>query len=132
MMEAEQYDQAVFFYEKAFLNNPDDEEVAQKLSFARSRLVAANLIEVRMFRQSKLQIKAAKKLNESLQQMTQWKIRADSAVKATINEEIEYSAQWLNKELPRLAKEKDYNRFSYSLKQYKHIINAGLNNQIIK
>lgn len=85
-----------------------------------------------MFRQSKLQIKAAKKLNESLQQMTQWKIRADSAVKATINEEIEYSAQWLNKELPRLAKEKDYNRFSYSLKQYKHIIDAGLNDKIIK
>ena len=132
MMEAEQYDQAVFFYEKAFQNNPDDEEITQKLSFARSRLVGANLIEVRMFRQSQLQVKAAKKLNESLQQMTQWKIRADSAVKATIDEEVEFAARWLNKELPRLAKAKDHNRFSYSLKQYQHIIDAGMNDRIIK
>ena len=132
MMEAEQYDQAVFFYEKAFQNNPDDEEITQKLSFARSRLVGANLIEVRMFRQSKLQVKAAKKLNESLEQMTQWKIRADSAVKATIDEEVEFAARWLNKELPRLAKAKNYNRFSYSLKQYQHIIDAGMNDRIIK
>lgn len=132
MMAAEQYDQAVFFYEKSFQNNPDDEEVVQKLSFARSRLVGANLIEVRMFRQSQLQVKAAKKLNESLEQMTQWKIRADSAVKATIDEEVEFAARWLNKELPRLEKEKDYNRFSYSLKQYKHIIDAGYNQRAIK
>lgn len=132
MMEAEQYDQAVFFYEKAYQNNPDDEEITQKLSFARSRLVAANLIEVRMFRQSQLHVKAAKKLNESLQQMTQWKIRADSAVKSSINEEIEFAADWLNKELPRLAKDKNYNRFSYSLKQYHHIIDAGMNNDVIE
>jgi hypothetical protein len=131
MMEAEQYDQAVFFYEKSYQNNPDDEEVTQKLSFARSRLVGANLIEVRMFRQSKLQVKAANKLNESLQQMTQWKIRADSAVKATIDEEVGYSARWLNKELKKLAKKKDYNRFSYSLKQYNHIIDSGINDRVI-
>lgn len=130
-MAAEQYDQAVFFYEEAYKNNPDDEEITQKLSFARSRLVAANLIEVRMFRQSKLQVKAAKKLNQSLQQMMQWKIRADSAVKATIDEEVEFSALWLNKELSNLAKKKNYNRFSYSLKQFNHIIDAGINDQII-
>lgn len=132
MMDAEQYDQAVFFYEKAYQESPDDEEVVEKLSFARSRLVGANLIEVRMFRQSQLQIKAAKKLNESLDQMTRWKIRADSAVKATIDEEVEFAARWLNKELPNLAKNKDYNRFSYSLKQYKHIIDAGYNERTIK
>ena len=86
MMAAEQYDQAVFYYEQAYQNNPDDEEITQKLSFARSRLVGANLIEVRMFRQSRLEVKAAKKLNESLQLMTHWKIRADSAIKATIDE----------------------------------------------
>lgn len=127
MMEAEQYDQAVFFYDKAFANNPDDEEIAEKLSFARSRLVAANLIEVRMLRQSNLQEKAAKKLNESLQQMLTWSIRADSAVKATIDEEVRSAASWLNKELPKLAKEKNHNRFTYYLKQYNHIINSGLN-----
>jgi hypothetical protein len=132
MMEAEQYDQAVFFYEKAYQESPDDEEVVEKLSFARSRLVGANLIEVRMFRQSNLQVKAAKKLNESLDQMTRWKIRADSAVKATIDEEVEFSAKWLNKELPRLAKDNNYNRFAYSLKQYKHIIDAGYNERAIK
>ena len=132
MMEAEQYDQAVFFYEKAFQNNPDDEEITQKLSFARSRLVGANLIEVRMFRQSKLHVKAAKKLNESLEQMTQWNIRADSAVKATINEEIGFAARWLNTELTRLAEVKDHNRYHYSLKQYQHIIEAGMNDRIIK
>ena len=132
MMEAEQYDQAVFFYEISYQNNPDDEEITQKLSFARSRLVGANLIEVRMFRQSQLQVKAAKKLNESLEQMTRWKIRADSAVKATIDEEVEFAARWLNKELPRLEKSKNYNRFSYSLKQYKHIIDAGYNERIIR
>lgn len=132
MMEAEQYDQAVFFYEKAFTNNPDDEEIAQKLSFARSRLVAANLIEVRMFRQSNLQVKAAKKLNESLQQMEDWNIRADSAVKATIDEEVRNAASWLNKELPILAEQLDYNRFTYSLKQYNHIIDSGLNTRTIK
>ncbi len=131
MMAEEQYDQAVFFYEKAYQNNPDDEEITQKLSYARSRLVAANLIEVRMFRQAKLQVKAAKKLNESLQQMTLWKIRADSGVKATIDEEVEFAGRWLNKELPRLAKAKDYNRFSYSLKQYQHIIDAGINDRTI-
>ena len=84
-----------------------------------------------MFRQSQLQVKAAKKLNESLDQMTRWKIRADSAVKATIDEEVEFAARWLNKELPTLAKNKDYNRFSYSLKQYKHIIDAGYNERTI-
>lgn len=127
MMEAEQYDQAVFFYDKAFANNPDDEEIAAKLSFARSRLVAANLIEVRMLRQSNLQEKAANKLNESLQQMLIWNIRADSAVKATINEEVRSAAAWLNKELPRLAKQGNHNRFTYYLKQYNHIIDSGLN-----
>lgn len=131
MMEAEQYDQAVFFYEKAYQESPDDEEVVEKLSFARSRLVGANLIEVRMFRQSNLQVKAAKKLNESLDQMERWKIRADSAVKATIDEEVEFSGRWLNKELPQLAQKKDYNRFAYSLKQYHHIIDAGYNDRVI-
>lgn len=132
MMAAEQYDQAVFFYEKAFTNNPADEEIAQKLSHARSRLVAASLIEVRMFRQSNLQVKAAKKLNQSLQQMEDWNIRADSAVKSTIDEEVKYAAAWLNKELPRLAGQLNYNRFTYSLKQYNHIIDSGLNARIIK
>lgn len=131
MMAAEQYDQAVFYYEQAYQNNPDDEEITQKLSFARSRLVGANLIEVRMFRQSRLEVKAAKKLNESLQLMTHWKIRADSAIKATIDEEIEFAGYWLNKELMRLAEEKNYNRFSYSLKQYNHIIDAGYNTKTI-
>jgi hypothetical protein len=131
MMEAEQYDQAVFFYEKAFTNNPDDEDIVQKLSFARSRLVAANLIEVRMFRQSNLQVKAAKKLNESLQQMEDWNIRADSAVKSTIDEEVKNAALWLNKELPTLAEQLNYNRFTYSLKQYNHIIDSGLNARAI-
>ena len=132
MMEAEQYDQAVFFYEKAFINNSDDEEIAQKLSFARSRLVGANLIEVRMFRQSNLQVKAAKKLNESLQQMIDWNIRADSAVKSTIDEEVRNAAEWLNKELPTLAKQGNHNRFTYNLKQYNHIIDSGLNARTLK
>ena len=132
MMYAEQYSQAVFFYEKAYQESPDDEEIAGKLTFARSRLVGDNLIEVRMFRQSKLDIKAAKKLNESLEQMTQWKIRADSAVKSTIDEEIKFSSHWLEKELSRLSKDQNYNRFNYYLKQYNHIIDAGYNSETIK
>lgn len=131
MMYAEQYEQAVSFYEKAYQESPDDEEVVAKLTFARSRLVGENLIEVRMFRQFKLHIKAAKKLNESLGQMTRWKIRADSAVKTTIDEEIQFAANWIDKELARLSKQKDYNRFSYSLKQYNHIIDAGYNDKTI-
>lgn len=131
MMYAEQYEQAVSFYEKAYQESPDDEEVAAKLTFARGRFVGENLIEVRMFRQAKLHIKAAKKLNESLGQMTLWKIRADSAVKSTIDEEIQFAANWLDKELLYLSKKKYYNRFSYSLKQYHHIIDAGYNDKTI-
>lgn len=131
MMEAEQYDQAVFYYEKAYQESPDDEDIVSKLSFARSRLVGANLIEVRMFRQSQLQVKAAKKLNESLAQMIHWKITADSAVKTTINEEVGFAARWLDKELPRLAHAKKHNRFHYSLKQYQHILDSGYNDAII-
>ena len=131
MMAAEQYDQAVFYYEKAYHNNPDDEEITQKLSFSRSRLVAANLIKVRMFRQSNLQIKAAKKLNESLEQMQRWRVHADSAVKSTIDEEVQFAGVWLNANLANLAKQKNYNRFSYSIKQYNHIIDSGLTQKII-
>lgn len=131
MMYAEQYEQAVSFYEKAYQESPDDEDIVAKLAFARSRLVGENLIEVRMFRQAKLHIKAAKKLNKSLGQMTHWKIRADSAVKTTTNEEIQFAANWLDKELAHLSKQKDYNRFSYSLKQYNHIIDSGYNDKII-
>jgi tetratricopeptide (TPR) repeat protein len=131
MMETEQYEQAVFFYEKAFINNPDNEDIAQKLSMARSRLVAGNLIEVRMFRQSNLPVKAAKKLNQSLQQMEMWNVFADSAVKATINEEVTRAAAWLNTELETLAEQEKHNRFIYSLKLYDHIIDSGLNTHII-
>lgn len=131
MMEAEQYDQAVFFYTKAQQSNPDDEEIAEKLAFARSSLVAGNLIKVRMFRQSELPVKAAKKLNSTLDQMTRWKVMADSAVKSTIEEEVELAARWLNRELKMLATKQDYNRFGYSLKQYNHIIDSGLNRRVI-
>ena len=131
MMETEQYEQAVFFYEKAFTNNPDNEDIAQKLSSARSRLVAGNLIEVRMFRQSNLPIKAAEKLNQSLQQMEMWNVFADSAVKATINEEVTRAAAWLNSELATLAKQGKHNRFIYNLKSYEHIIDSGLNAETI-
>lgn len=131
MMETEQYEQAVFFYEKAFTNNPDNEDIAQKLSIARSRLVANNLIEVRMFRQSNLPIKAAEKLNSSLQKMEMWNVFADSAVKATIYDEVTRAAAWLNTELVTLAEQEKYNRFIYNLKSYEHIIDSGLNTKII-
>ena len=66
MMEAEQYDEAVRYYEKAMLDDPGDTEVATKLYEARTRMVMANLIKVRLQRQSNQHRAAAIQLNTSL------------------------------------------------------------------
>ncbi len=131
MMEAEQFDQAVMYYEKAFNEDPGDEEIATKLYEARSRLVAANLIKVRLQRQSNQQRAAAVLLNTSLQNIIDWKIIADSGVKATIAEEVLDAGKWLNIELKTLGLSESHNRFFYNLKQFKHIVKTGLADESI-
>lgn len=132
MMEMEQYTEAVHFYELAFAKSPHDEKVVAKLAEARSEMIADTLIKVRMFRQSQQMEKASTLLNESLEKINQWKIRAGSGVKATINEEIIYSSSWLLHRLIALGEEQSYNRFFYHLKQYNHILQSGLADDAIK
>lgn len=131
MMNAEQYDQAVMFYEKASQNAPGDEEIAQKLFQARSRMVAANLIQVRLFRQSDQLVNAAQLLDLSLWHLDSWKVMADSGVKATIDEEVTYASRWLNRLLSENAQANETNLYFYQLKRYKHIIKTGLIDQTI-
>lgn len=126
MMEAEQYDEAVRYYEKAMKDDPGDTEVATKLYEARSRMVMANLIKVRLQRQSNQHRAAAIQLNTSLHNIKRWKIMADSNVKATIEEEVHAGGIWLNSELNSLANRKDHNGFFYSLNQFKYILASGL------
>ena len=125
MMEAEQFDEAVRYYEKAMLDDPGDTEVATKLYEARTRMVMANLIKVRLQRQSNQHRAAAMALNQSLHNIKRWKIIADSGVKATIEDEVFEGGIWLNKELAAIAKRKDHNTFFYTLKQFNYILDAG-------
>jgi hypothetical protein len=125
MMEAEQFHEAVRYYEKAMLDDPGDTEVATKLYEARTRMVLADLIKVRLQRQSNQHRAAALVLNDSLYSIIRWKIIADSGVKATIEEEVLEAGVWLDKELETLAKKADHNAFFYTLKQFNHILNAG-------
>ncbi len=111
MMEAEQFDEAVRYYEKAMQDDPGDTEVATKLYEARTRMVMANLIKVRMQRQSNQNRSAAIQLNKSLHNLKRWKIIADSGVKATIEDEVLEGGRWLKKELNEVALRKDHNRF---------------------
>ena len=125
MMEAENFDEAVHYYEKAMMDDPGDTEVATKLYEARTRMVMANLIKVRLQRQSNQHRAAAMQLNKSLHNIKRWKIIADSGVKATIEEEVIEGGIWLNKELIDIAKRSDRNAFFYSLKQFNYILDAG-------
>lgn len=125
MMEAEQFHEAVGYYEKALREDPGDTEVAVKLYEARTRMVMADLIKVRLQRQSNQHRAAALVLNESLHQIEQWQIIADSGVKATIEEEVLEAGKWLDKELKSIAKRNDHNAFFYTLKQFNNILNAG-------
>lgn len=126
MMEAEQYDQAVMYYERAFADDPGDEEIAQKLYEARTRMVYAHLIKVRLQRQGQQQRAAATLLNQTLKNIKQWKIIADSGVKATIEEEVMEAGFWLNKELNLLGKNREYNQFYYHLAAFDEIFASGL------
>ena len=126
MMESEQYDQAVMYYERAYQSDPGDEEIAEKLAHARTRMVQAQLIKVRLQRQGNQPKSAADTLNTALKNMKKWKIMADSGVKATIDEEVMEAGYWLNKELADLAGKKNHNRFYYSIKQYDEIFSTGL------
>lgn len=131
MMEAEQFDEAVRYYEKAMLDDPGDTEVATKLYEARTQMVMANLIKVRLQRQSNQHRAAAMQLNKSLHNIKRWKIIADSNVKATIDEEVLEGGVWLNKELKNIAKRKDHNTFFYTLKQFNYILDAGYADETI-
>lgn len=126
MMEAEQFDQAVMYYERAYQSDPGDEEIASKLAQARTRMVQAQLIKVRLQRQGNQPKSAANTLNSALKNMKKWKIMADSGVKATLDEEVIEAGYWLNKELAELAENKNYNRFYYSIKQFDEIFSTGL------
>jgi tetratricopeptide (TPR) repeat protein len=125
MMEAEQFDEAVRYYEKAIQDDPGDTEVAIKLYEARTRMVMANLIKVRLQRQSNQHRAAALVLNKSLHNIKRWKIIADSGVKATIEDEVYEGGIWLNNELSSIAKREDHNTFFYTLKQFNYILDAG-------
>ena len=126
MMEAEQFDQAVMYYEKAYQSDPGDEEIAHKLAQARTRMVQAQLIKVRLQRQGNQPRAAANTLNIALKNIKKWKVMADSGVKATIDKEVMEAGYWLNKELAELAGNKNHNRFYYSIKQYDEIYSTGL------
>lgn len=126
MMESEQYDEAVHYYEKAWADDPGDEEVAQKLYEARTRMVYAHLIKVRLQRQGKQPRAAATLLNKTLKNIKRWKIIADSGVKATIEEEVMEAGFWLDKELKRLGLERNYNQFFYYLSAFDEIQQSGL------
>jgi tetratricopeptide (TPR) repeat protein len=125
MMDAEQFDEAVRYYEKAIQDDPGDTEVATKLYEARTRMVMANLIKVRLQRQSNQHRAAALVLNKSLHNIKHWKIIADSGVKATIEDEVYEGGIWLNNELSSIAKREDHNTFFYTLKQFNYILDAG-------
>lgn len=125
MMEAEQYDQAVMFYERAYQQDPGAENIAKKLYEARTRMVAADLIKVRLQRQSKQPEVAATLLNKTLKRIKQWNIIADSAVKSTIEEEVVTAGRWLNQELITLGQQKAYNVFYFYLAQYDEIYATG-------
>ena len=129
MMDAEQYDQAVMYYERALQEDPGDEDIAVKLYEARTRMVAANLIKVRLQRQGKQPKAAAIQLNQSLKHFKQWNIIADSGVKATIEEEVREAGIWLNQTLKRLGQQQNYNRYFYYLAQFDEIIATGLAKQ---
>ncbi len=131
-MEAEQFDEAVRYYEKAMQDDPGDTDVAIKLYEARTRMVMANLIKVRLQRQSNQNRAAAIVLNQSLHNIKRWKIIADSGVKATINDEVFEGGIWLKKELTSIAKREDHNTFFYTLKQFNYILDAGGADQAIK
>jgi hypothetical protein len=126
MMEAEQFDMAVQFYEKALQEDPGDTEIAIKLYESRSKMVSANLIKVRLQRQSNQFRGAAVTLNQSLYNIKRWKIIADSGVKTTIKEEVLEVGSWLNQQLIQIAEQKKYNRFFYTLKQFNYILDSGL------
>ena len=132
MMEAEQYDQAVIYYERALIDDPGDEEIAQKLYEARTRMVYAHLIKVRLQRQGQQQRAAALLLNETLKNIKKWKIIADSGVKATIEEEVMEAGLWLNQELNELGKQRAYNPFYYHLAAFDEIYASGLADQSVK
>jgi hypothetical protein len=126
MMEAEQFDKAVQFYEQALQGAPGNTEIAIKLYESRSKMVSANLIKVRLQRQSNQYRGAAVTLNQSLHNMKRWKIIADSGVKATIKEEVLEIGLWLNQHLIETAEQEKYNRFFYTLKQFNNILDSGL------
>lgn len=126
MMEAEQYDQAVMYYQRALAEDPGDEDIAQKLYEARTRMVAAYLIKVRLQRQGEQPKAAAILLNQTLKHIKQWKIIADSGVKATIEEEVWEAGKWLNRELKTLGQNGAYNRYFYYLAQFDEIEQTGL------
>lgn len=132
MMEAEQYDEAVMYYEKALKGDPGDEEIAQKLYEARTRMVYAHLIKVRLQRQGQQPKAAAVLLNQSLKNIKRWKIIADSGVKATIEEEVMEAGFWLNKELSFLGSQDKYNQYFYHLVQFDEIFDTGLADQANK
>lgn len=126
MMEAEQYDQAVMYYQRALAEDPGDDDIALKLYEARTRMVAAYLIKVRLQRQGEQPKAAAMLLNQTLKHIKQWKIIADSGVKATIEEEVWEAGKWLNRELKTLGQSRAYNRYFYYLAQFDEIEQTGL------
>lgn len=126
MFADEQFLEAVYYYEKALAEKPSSSDLTAKLSIARSKLIAAELIDVRMLRQSSQQKKAALKLNMTLEKINSWSISADSAVKHTMNEEVTFASNWISGQLNDYAQKSKFNEFMLVLANHNYITDSGL------
>lgn len=131
MMDDEQYKEAVFYYEKALIASPSDSEIKSSLALARNKLIASDLISIRMLRNAGLQEDASIQLNNVLKKIKEWDVNADSAIKYTMNEETDYASNWVDIELTKHYTNKNYNLFALTIKKYNNIIHSKFKNKSI-
>jgi hypothetical protein len=127
MMNDEQYQDAVAYYEKALSESPNDSDITAKLALARSKAIADDLIDIRMVRNSGLFSDAATKLNLVLEKSIKWHIQMDSAIKYTMKEETDYASNWILSQLQDYYDVQDFNKFMLLTKKYSHIMNSSQN-----
>lgn len=121
MMEAGDYNKAVYYYEQALKESPGDEDITSKLLEAQYAMVSADLIKVRQLRQGNQALEATHLLNKTLSHLTQWNVQGDSGVKTTIEEEVREAGKWLNTELLTQGKNGQHNTWGYYRKAFSNI-----------
>ena len=125
------YQEAVAFYEKALLKNPNDVEAAMGLNKARNMIIDRGLIEVRMLRLGSNHAGATQKLESILRNQKAWNIQMQGAVAITQAEETRHAEKWLRKEAEILSQSPLPDKFRWFTYSYAYLIaNARLESEI--